>query len=102
MQSNKNISPGKLHYLALKDASKTKGNLFITSYLIKNERGNYIIDFDDNNCSWILFKPTDIEMNELKNNYPKTFNQYKKYQKRKEITPIDFEKFFEILSVVKS
>lgn len=92
----------KLHYLGLKDTSSIKGNLIITSYMIPNERGNYIIDFDDCKGNWHTLKPSDIEMEILKKEDPEAYKEFSKYQKRKEVNPQDFDKVFEILSIIET
>jgi len=91
--------PGYLHYLGLKDTSNVKGNLFITSYMFLNERGNYLVDFDDCKGNWHSLKPSDIEMEELKKNDPEAYKFWNKYQKRKEVSPEDFPNVFDILSI---
>ena len=68
--------------------------------MIPNERGNYIVDFDDCKGNWFALMPTDIEMEELKKVDPETHKTLSKYQKRKEISPQDFHNVFDILSTV--
>ena len=90
-----------MYYIGLKDTSTVKGNLFITSTLEINCRGNYVLDFDDCKGDWHLLQYSDIELAELKISNVNEYNKYKKFQKRKEVSPEDFVKSFDILSQTK-